>query len=125
MKTASYFTYRGPGRVGISVGTPRGIPAGYRMYKALAPRRDMLHLPQAEYRILFFRDILGPLDLVQVVRDLDSLAAGTEPVLLCFEKPPFDTINFCHRRMVADWFKDTLGLKVPEYEKPQTGGLFR
>ena len=26
MKTASYFTYTGPGRIGISVGAPRGYP---------------------------------------------------------------------------------------------------
>ncbi len=41
MKTASYFTYHGPGRVGISLGRPRGI-SGYRIYRNLAPRGDML-----------------------------------------------------------------------------------
>ena len=35
MKTGSWYTTRGlPGRVGISVGTPRGMPAGYRLYRA-------------------------------------------------------------------------------------------
>ena len=125
MKTASYFTYRGPGRIGISVGNPRGIPAGYRMYKALAPRRDMLHLSQDEYRDIFFGDILGRLNPTQVAHDLEKLAAGDEPVLLCFEKPPFTVSNFCHRRMVAEWFKDTLGLNVPEYKQPRAGNLFR
>ncbi len=124
MKTACYSTYRGPGRIGISIGNPRGIPAGYRMYKALAPRRDMLQLGQAEYREFFFRDILGLLDPAQVVRDLENLVASAEPVLMCFEKPPFTPVNFCHRRMVADWLKDTLGLNVPEYEKPHTRDLF-
>lgn len=125
MKTACYSKYRGLGRIGISIGNPRGIPAGYRMYKALAPRRDMLHLGQEEYREIFFREILGPLDPAQVVRDLENLAASAEPVLLCFEKPPFTPVNFCHRRMVAEWLKDTLGLNVPEYEQPRTGDLFR
>ncbi len=118
MKTASYFTYTGPGRIGISVGAPRGCPAGYRMYRALAPRRDMLKLDQATYRRIFFDEILGKLDPEKIVRDLHSLAVSHEPVLLCFEKPPFTASNWCHRRMVAEWLKDTLDLEVPEIGWP-------
>ena len=87
MKTASYFTYTGPGRIGISVGAPRGCPAGYRLYRKLAPRRDMLKLDQATYRRIFFDEILAKLDPEKVVRDLHSLAVSHEPVLLCFERP--------------------------------------
>jgi hypothetical protein len=32
------------------------------------------------------------------------LAGGAEPVLLCWERPPFTADNWCHRRMVAAWF---------------------
>ena len=118
MKTASYFTYFGPGRIGISVGSPRNCPAGYRMYRALAPRRDMLQLERKVYRKIFFDDILARLDPEKVVADLTALAGSHEPVLLCFEKPPFTAQNFCHRRMVANWFRETLGLDVPEYRGP-------
>ncbi len=74
----------------------------------------MLQLPYDQYRHIFFRDILGPLDPQKVADDLQRLAGKFEPVLLCFEKPPFDASNWCHRRMVAEWFGNTLGLDVPE-----------
>ena len=115
MKTASYFTFSGPGRIGISLGAPRGMKAGYRMNRSLAPTREMLHLDEPAYRKAFFREILGPLDVVQIARDLHELANGFEPVLLCFEKPPFTPTNWCHRRMVAEWFHNELGLDVPEH----------
>ena len=124
MKTASYFTYRGPGRIGISVGTPRGIPAGYRMFKPLAPTRTMLNLDYPTYRMVYFRDILGQLDPAQVAEQLQKLAQDADPVLLCFEKPPLTPSNWCHRRMVADWFQETLGLDVPEHEPERTKDLF-
>lgn len=116
MQTASYFTFFGPGRVGISRGAPRGIKAGYRLYRTLAPSRDMLDMPLEPYRDKFFNDILGPLDAQQVYEELKSLAGEWEPTLLCFERPPFDRKNFCHRRMVAEWFERELSISVPEFE---------
>jgi len=101
MKTASYFTYFGPGRVGISRGNPRGL-SGYRIYRALAPWRYMLDLSEAEYRDIYFDEILAHLDPAKVVADLEALAGDHEPVLLCFERPPFTPTNWCHRRMVAE-----------------------
>ncbi|MFB3132815.1 MAG: DUF488 family protein [Rhodothermales bacterium] len=116
MKTASYFTYFGPGRVGISRGNPRGL-SGYRIYRALAPWRYMLDLSEAEYRDIYFDEILAHLDPAKVVADLEALAGDHEPVLLCFERPPFTPTNWCHRRMVAEWLADKLGLEVPELER--------
>ena len=120
MKTASYFTYPGPGRIGITVGMPRRIPAGFRMYRPLAPRREMLELPFNLYQELYLKEILGPLDPAVVKADLEELAGAAEPVLLCFERPPFNADNWCHRRMVAKWFKVHLDLDVPEigYDGP-------
>ncbi len=123
MKTSSYFIHRGLGRIGISLGTPRRIPAGYRLYRTLAPRRDMLRLPYGHYRDIFFRDILGPLDPQKVADELQRLAGEYDPVIICFERPPFDANNWCHRRMVAEWFGDTLGLDVPELEQTITEDL--
>ena len=92
------------------------------MYRALAPRRDMLKLDQATYRRIFFGEILGQLDPEKVVRDLRNLAVSHEPVLLCFEKPPFTANNWCHRRLCAEWFETNLGLHVPEIGGPVDPG---
>jgi hypothetical protein len=68
-----------------------------------------------------FRDeVLAPLDPQQVWNELHQIASGAEPVLQCFERPPFDPKNWCHRRLVAAWFKERLGHDVPElnYDGP-------
>jgi hypothetical protein len=117
MKTGSWSTYRGPGRVGISLGSPRGQPAGYRLYRALAPTRPMLvKMPREQYEPLY-EAILAKLDPRRVWDDLHQLAGdGVEPVLLCFEKPPFTDTNYCHRRMAAAWLERGLGVEIAELE---------
>ena len=120
MKTASWFTWRGEGRIGISVGTPRGQPAGYRLYRPLNPTREMLHMSRAQYEAIYF-GMLARLDPQKVWDDLHRMAGDAEPVLLCFERPPLHDGNWCHRRMVARWFDLTLGQDVPEHD-PVTGG---
>ena len=114
MKTSSYFYYSGPGRIGITVGTPRRVPAGYRMYRPLAPTRPMLKLGYAQYRRQYFETILGKLEAKAEWKKLHDLVLGHEPVLLCFEKPPLSVKNWCHRRMIAEWFRLELGEEVPE-----------
>jgi hypothetical protein len=116
MKTASHFDYKGPGRVVISRGNPRGVPGGYKMFKKLAPTAELLKadLPQAEYRKRFFTETLEPLDAQTVWDELHALHPGVEPVLQCFERPPLTECNYCHRTMVAEWFADKLGADVQE-----------
>ena len=75
----------------------------------------MLKLSQPAYREIYFGDILGPLDPTAVWRDLNALAGEHEPVLLCWERPPFSATNWCHRHMVAEWFLEHLGVAVPEF----------
>ena len=124
MKTASFFTYTGPGRISIACYAPRGTPAGYRQYRALAPDADMLKMSQALY-LPRYAAILNALDPQQVWDDLHRLAGDQEPVLLCWERPPFTPTNWCHRRLVADWFQDRLGVAVPEWDSgPYQGQLF-
>lgn len=125
MKTASHFTFFGPGRVVISRGSPRGVAGGYKMFKKLAPTRELLQadLPYAQYRERFFAETLNPLDPKATWDELHALhGEGVEPVLQCFERPPLDERNFCHRRMVADWFERHLGVVVPEIEKGSNNG---
>lgn len=120
MKTASHFTFFGPGRVVISRGSPRGVPAGYKMFKKLAPTAELLRadLPEDEYRVRFRAETLDQLDPQKTWDEVHALhGPDVEPVLQCFERPPLTKCNFCHRRMVADWFKETLGHDVPEVQK--------
>ena len=115
MKTASFFTYTGPGRISIARYAPRGTPAGFRQYRALAPDADMLKMSQALY-LPRYAAILNALDPLQVWDDLHRLAGDQEPVLLCWERPPLSAGNWCHRRLVADWFQARLGINVPEWD---------
>ena len=124
MKTASFFTYTGPGRISIARYAPRGTPAGFRQYRALAPDADMLKMSQALY-VPRYAAILNALDPLQVWDDLHRLAGDQEPVLLCWERPPFTASNWCHRRLVADWFERALGVTVPEWDSgSHQGQLF-
>ena len=115
IRTASWRTFTGPGRVGICLGKPRGAPAGYRFYRKLAPTWQMRKLPYEPYRQIH-DEILAELDPEAVVREMQALADEWPITMMCFEVPPFDRQNFCHRRMVADWLEQTLGMDVPEYQ---------
>ncbi|MCP5450956.1 MAG: hypothetical protein H6972_10525 [Gammaproteobacteria bacterium] len=117
MKTASFFTYTGPGRISIARYAPRGTPAGFRIYRPLNPTAPMLKLDRAEYDPLY-QAILAVLDPRQVWDSLHRLAGDAEPVLLCWERPPFTVTNWCHRRMAADWFEQALDVEVPEVPAP-------
>ena len=97
MKTASYYSFKGPGRIGITVGTPRGI-SGLVFFRALAPHRNMLKGLTPEQYIERFDDILRQLDPRETWDRLHELVAPLEPVLLCYERPPFTRENWCHRR---------------------------
>jgi len=122
MKTASFFTYSGSGRISIARYAPKGTPRGVRQYHALAPAADMLKLSRAIY-LPRYAAILEQLDPQRVWDELHQLADGQEPVLLCWERPPFTASNWCHRRLVADWFQTHLGVIVPEIGLNQ-GQLF-
>ena len=113
MLTASFFTYAGPGRVSIARYAPRGFK-GIPAYPPLAPAGDMLRMPRESY-LPRYAAILADLDPRRVWEDLHRLAGDCEPVLLCWERPPFGADRWCHRRLVADWFARELGASVPEY----------
>lgn len=117
MKTAS-FAYTGPGRISIARSAPRGCPAGYKIFKQLAPGPWFHSVSKEKYVELYNAEVLGKLDPNQVLADLCALAGPHEPVLLCWEKPPLTEDNWCHRQMVAAWFLRTLELDVPELEAP-------
>ena len=99
-------------RIGISLGT-RGLPAGYRVYRQLAPGKWFRTASPREYLVRYTDDVLSPLKADKVLADLTKLAGGKVPVLCCWENPPPDP-TWCHRGLVSAWLKDQLGIDVPE-----------
>lgn len=116
IRTASFFTYKGPGRISIARYAPRGTPAGFRAFKALAPGDWFNKVTWDEYVPRYNAEILGRLEPKETLAKLQELAGeGNIPTLLCWEKPPIVPGNECHRRLVADWFQQRLGIDVPEF----------
>lgn len=113
MKTSSFFSPSLPseGRISIARFAPRRHPKGYRVYSRLAPGKWFNSVNEAMYRKLFAEQLLGR-DPQATWDELRSLAGGAEPILLCWEEPGV----FCHRRLVAIWFEEHLGVTVPEMD---------
>ena len=119
MKTASFFTFTGEGRVSIARYAPRATPAGFRVFASLAPGPWFNKVGGDEYKRRFATEIIGRLDPAETWDRLHQLVApGVEPVLLCWEKPPWTEENFCHRRIVAEWFGEKLGFTIDEMPLP-------
>jgi hypothetical protein len=105
MHTSSFWRFyhrRDPRLVSIALKTPAWFRG--RRYPALAPRLDMLPMEEKEYW-REYQAILDKLDPRQVYDDL-----GEDAILLCWEAPGV----FCHRRLVAEWLEEHLGIEVPE-----------
>jgi len=105
------------GRISIARLAPRRHPAGYRIFSKLAPGKWFNSVSEEEYRVLFAEEVLAVLDPQATWDALHALAGPHEPILLCWEKPG----EFCHRRIVATWFEEHLGVKVPELTPPTDG----
>lgn len=70
---------------------------------------DMLKMEREEYD-LEFNLILQKLDPEEVYRDLIRMS-GPDAILLCWERPN----TWCHRRRVAEWLEEALGIEITEY----------
>jgi hypothetical protein len=74
-------------RIGISRGTPRfGVPAGYRIYRKLAPGPWFNSVPAEEFIARYYGEVLDQLDPRRVAAELRQLAGDRIPVLCCFER---------------------------------------
>lgn len=115
--SSPWFQYSWPGRIGISRGVPGHTPKGYRLYRKLAPTRDIFNNSNGreDYKQRFLVDVLRPLDPRQVLRDLEGKSENGRAVLLCYEKTPLDSANWCHRTIVTDWLIETTGVEVTEW----------
>ncbi len=118
MKTSSFYLYDGPGRISIARTAPRRVKAGFKLYRPLNPgawRSEPAYQQHEAYRERYFREVLGPLDPQRVWDELHRLAGGDEPVLLCHEHL-LKSGDWCHRRLVAEWFAARLDVDVPELQ---------
>ncbi len=81
-------------------------------YKKLAPPANIIKLENKELYIkLYYDQVLNKLNPQEVYNEL-----GDNAVLLCYEKYS-DIENgtaVCHRRLVAKWLEDNLGITVDE-----------
>ncbi len=120
MKTGSFFTTEGlPGRVSIARFAPKGYRALPR-FGALAPGAWFKSVAEDDYRLRYAAQ-LARLDPQETWAALHALAGGAEPLPLCWERPG----QFCHRRLVARWFEESLGAAVPEHRRLEgQGDLF-
>jgi hypothetical protein len=92
-----------PDAVAVSQGVPRFYKG--RRYMSLAPPRWLLKAKDPELFDREYRKQLEALDAKQVAEDL-----GPDAILLCWE-----SFNVrCHRRLVAEWLEERLGIVVPE-----------
>lgn len=89
--------------VSIALGNPKWYTG--RREPRLAPTKAMLRMPREEYD-RHYEQILGRLDPKEVFE-----ALGERAVLLCWEAANV----WCHRRRVAEWLEDNLGIVVVEY----------
>jgi hypothetical protein len=84
----------------------------------LAPPRELLNdrkkndLSDEEYTRIFNEHLsqFDPREMYDAIVE----EYGDDVTLLCYEKPG----DFCHRRLVAEWFEKHLDVKVPEWAKP-------
>lgn len=100
-------------KIGVSRGVPRGQPAGYRIFRKLAPGPWFNNVSVQEYRSRYFA-ILNEMNPRDVVDEILHLAKDRIPVLVCYENPA-KPADWCHRGFISAWLADELGLAVPEW----------
>lgn len=81
-------------------------------FKKLAPPAEIIKIEDEElYTKLYYEKVLNKLNPQEVFNEL-----GDNAVLLCYES--WESIKSgtanCHRRIVAQWLEDNLGVKVEE-----------
>lgn len=118
IRTSSYSNFNSLTEKSCSVSGDRGLAANYKgkCYPALAPKKefwsiwenniDVVSEPQNNmyYVSEYYKQVLSPLDPLIVFKQLDG------STLLCYE----DSEAFCHRHIIAEWFRLTLDEDVPE-----------
>lgn len=109
MKTSYFAKSAGnPNAIAICAKCPPWFKG--KVYKKLAPKYWFFKQYKKDgdakfYEEKYREEVLSKLDPKVVFKEL-----GSDAVLLCYESPE----KFCHRHIVAKWFKETLNIKVKE-----------
>jgi len=110
MKTGTFRTYKGDNGVSICLYPPLDYSGA--QFPKLAPDKDTFFaikagdIDEKQYEKQYRERVLAKID-PQVVYDLFK-----KSVLLCWE-PAGD---FCHRRIVASWIQEKLGIEIDEWK---------
>lgn len=97
----------------ISANPPKWFDGPH--YPKLGPKDSFLwdykngKIDEEGYIEQYTKLVLDPLSAAEIYKELVD-TYGEDVTLLCYEKPP----QFCHRHIVAIWFKDELDIKVSE-----------
>jgi len=62
---------------------------------------------------------LNPAATYERLCEIAASMGASEPILLCFESAKTLDSQPCHRRLVAKWIEESLGVQVPEWVKSQ------
>ena len=93
-------------QVSISLGTPKTFKGDF--FSKLAPTPELLDdyknglVTHDKYEEIYYRDVLSKLNPLEVYNALKG------KVLCCWERKGI----FCHRHLVMQWLKETLGEQV-------------
>ena len=96
MKTSSWRLYQGPGRVSISRFAPRAAPAGYAVCRRLIPgpwSRSGGRWVDHDTFVRGYTEQLAALDPQATFDAIVARVAPHEPVLLCWEMPPWFVLH--------------------------------
>ena len=110
MKTSNFKTYKGDMGIAICLYPP--IDYTGAQFPSLAPDRQTFFAKKAdeidekEYEKQYKEKVLSKKDPKEIYKSLQN------NVLLCWEPPG----EFCHRRILAAWIEENLGIEVPEWK---------
>lgn len=104
-------TFWNSGNKPEAVNIARYPPKWYtgKSYSKLAPPAWIIKHP--DWKEMYRKLALDKLDPDTIYREIVELA-GENAILLCYEKDPAE----CHRGLVAEWFRETLGIHLPDIE---------
>jgi uncharacterized protein (DUF488 family) len=110
MKTSNFKRYKGNKGVAICLYPPLDYSGGH--LPSLAPEKKTFfakksdQIDEKEYEKQYREGVLSKLDPKELYDHLRG------QVLLCWEEPG----DFCHRRILADWIQEKIGIEVPEWQ---------